>query len=433
MRVKIKNNMPSRMIIHIDNSETNVYTASMMNRGFKFKLKPTPLQEKTFRAFSGVCRLVYNLALEQRRDWWREYERSTGSRLNYVAQARELTALRAEVDWIAAVSQTCQQQALRDLDRAYQNFFSGRAGYPSPRKRGVNDAFRFQGREVSVRHLNAKWSVVRLPKIGEVKFRNTRALPPNGTVKNVTVTLAANGWHVTFACECAAPPFQTMLFPLAVGIDRGIANTLTLSTGERLSVPGSLARIERCTRKAQKVLSRRKRGSKRYAKQRVRVAKLRARQSRIRTDWHHKASHSIATRFSQVMLEDLRIKNMTSSAKGTIATPGKNVKAKSGLNRAILNQSWFRFETLLAYKLEERGGQLVKVNPAYTSQTCSVCGAVDRLSRESQARFVCTTCGHHEHADINAAKNIMRRNAAFMPVEDTGYGSVETGTRRLAI
>ena len=128
----------------------------MILRGVRYKLAPTAEQETLLRQFAGVCRLIYNLALEQRRDWWRHYERETGAKLNYVAQARQLTALRAEFDWIAAVSQTCQQQALRDLDQAFASFFAGRACYPSPRKRGINDSFRFQGREVEVRCLNAK-------------------------------------------------------------------------------------------------------------------------------------------------------------------------------------------------------------------------------------------------------------------------------------
>ena len=140
----------------------------MILRGFRYKLAPTAEQAGLFRQFAGVCRLVYNLALEQRRDWWRRYERETGSRLNYVAQARELTALRAEYDWIATVSQTCQQQALRDLDKAFVNFFAGRASYPSSRKKGINDSFRFQGREVETKRFNGKWSAVRLPKIGWV-------------------------------------------------------------------------------------------------------------------------------------------------------------------------------------------------------------------------------------------------------------------------
>src|SRR5262249_23949835 len=147
----------------------------------------------------GVCRLVYNLALEQRRHWYRQFERRTGRRLNYVAQARELTALRAKFDWIADVSQACQQQALRDLDKAFGKFFARRASYPQPRKKGINHSFRCQGRDVEAKRLSGKWSAVRLPKIGWVKFRDTR--PLRGTIKNATVTLDPLGWHISFASE----------------------------------------------------------------------------------------------------------------------------------------------------------------------------------------------------------------------------------------
>ena len=387
----------------------------MILRGFRYKLAPTAEQAGLFRQFAGVCRLVYNLALEQRRDWWRHYERETGSRLNYVAQARELTALRAEYDWIATVSQTCQQQALRDLDKAFVNFFAGRASYPSSRKKGINDSFRFQGREVETKRFNGKWSAVRLPKIGWVKFRDTR--PMRGTVKNVTVSLDPLGWHVSFACEIEheAP---VNICP-SVGIDRGVANTLTLSTGERLCVPTSLESIERRHRAAQRVLARRKRSSNRRHKQLQRCARLAATRARIRRDWHHEAALNIARCFGKVVLEDLKIRNMTASARGTVDEPGRNVRQKSGLNRSILNQGWHGFETLLAYKLEERGGTLVTVDPAYTSQTCSECAAVDRESRESQAVFLCRHCGFSAHADHNAAINILRRNTASMRVEDS--------------
>src|SRR5271166_5394555 len=285
----------------------------MILRGLRFKLQPTAEQESLFRQFSGVCRLVYNLALEQRRDWYRQFQRNTGKRLSYVAQARELTALRAEFEWIAAVSQTAEQQALRDLDTAFGNFFAGRADYPRPRKKGERDSFRFQGRECSVTRLNRKWSLVCFPKIGLVKFRDTR--PIGGTVKNVTVTHEANGWHVSFCCELAhEAPANTLP---AVGIDRGIVNTLTLSTGEMLSLPDSLKRLDRRKRRAQRVLARRKRGSNRRAKQLRRVAALQARAARVRRDWQHKAALGIARRYGAVALEDLKIKNMSASAKGT--------------------------------------------------------------------------------------------------------------------
>jgi putative transposase len=396
-----------------------------MHRAYRFKLAPTPDQEHLMRQFAGVVRLVYNLALEQRRDWWRQYRRETGKQLNFAAQSKELTALRAAFNWIGAVHVTPQQQALRDLDKAYGNFFAGRAGYPSPRKKGVNDAFRFQGREVETRKLNGKWSAVRLPKIGWVKYRSTR--PLGGKTMNVTVSLSTDGWHIAFACEVEHTAVPCVL--PSVGIDRGVTNTLTLSTGEHMSLPPCLADLDRHKRKAQRVLSRRERGSRRYAKAGRRVAALSARRARIRRDWQHKASLDIARRFGTVVLESLATKNMTRSAKGTVDAPGTNIRQKAGLNRIILEQGWFGFETMLAYKLDERGGYLAKVDPRFTSQTCSACGAVDRESRESQASFYCRQCGFRSNADLNAAVNIERRwNTPLLSVEAGGYAAHEAET-----
>ena len=397
----------------------------MIHRGYRFKLNPTDGQSASFAQFAGVCRLAYNLALEQRRDHWRLFKASTGNNISYPSQAHELTLLRAEYDWIGAVHVTPQQQALRDLDRAYQNFFKGIAKYPSPRKKGLNDTFRFQGREVKTRKLNGKWSEVHLPKIGWVRFRDTRALV--GKVNNATISLAANGWHISFslAIEHDAPAAP---LPTSVGIDRGVAQTLALSTGELMAMPSSLASLERRKRKAQRILGRRKRGSARYAKQRRRVAAIQSRQGRIRKDWHHRAALGVSKRFGTVVLESLNTEGMTASAKGTLAEPGRMVRQKAGLNRSILNQGWHIFETLLSYKLEERGGHLCKVPAHYTSQTCSECGAVDRQSRENQASFVCRHCGHRANADHNAAINILRRNTSSMVVEEGHWFSVEATT-----
>ena len=369
----------------------------MIARGFRFKLCPTAEQEALFRQFAGVCRLVLNLALEQRATWGRAH------RLGYVQQAAELTRLRAEFDWIRAVYVSCQQQALRDLDRAFVNFFAGRARYPTPRKKGINDTFRFPGREVETRRLNSKWSAVRLPKIGWVKFRDTR--PIRGTIKNATITGGADGWHIAFACEITHEAPQN--FGPAVGIDRGVAITLALSTGEMLSMPASLVRIETARRQAQRVLSRRKRGSKRYARQRRRIARLQARAGRIRRDFHHRATREIAQRFGVAVLEDLCIKTMTAS--GSVAEPGRNVRQKAGLDRAILERGWGGFDLILSCKMEERGGRVMKIDPAFTSRTCSACGSVGARSRKNQASFECVGCGHCDNADSNAAKSIVRR------------------------
>lgn len=402
---------------------------SILNRGYAYKLDAAPKQAALFHQFAGVCRLVYNLALEQRRDHWRNYRANNGKNISYIGQAAELTQLRAQVDWIAAVAQQCQQQALRDLDKAFANFFAGRADYPCPRRKGVNDSFRFQGRDIQTRRLNGKWSAVKLPKIGWVKFRDTRPLA--GKIKNATICHDALGWHIAFSLEIEHEAKSSEL--PAVGIDRGVANTLSLSSGEHLSLPASLGKIDQQKRRAQRVSARRKRGSKRHGKARARVAKLAARAARIRKDWQHKTALNIASRFGHVTMEALKVRNMTTSARGTVKVPGKNVKAKSGLNRLILAQGWYQFQTILAYKLEERGGTLTLIDPAYTSQACSQCGTIDKESRENQAVFKCRHCGFEAHADGNAAVNILRRgNAPSLRVEGSRVVPNEARTQEAA-
>ncbi len=378
----------------------------MIFRGFRYRLVPTQEQEILFEQFAGVCRLVYNLAWEQRRDWRRKG-------INFASQCRELTLLRAEYDWVAAVYVTCQEQALRDLDKAYQDFFCGQKRYPSPRRKGLHDSFRFKGRETDIRRLNAKWSAVRVPKIGWVKFRDTR--PVAGEIRTVTISRSGDAWYVAVASliEHEAPATAAP----CVGIDRGIANTISLSTGEHFSVPASLIAIDHRKRAAQRVLCRRKKGSRRRAKALRIVSRLSARLANARKDWQHRTSLDIARRFGLAAIEDLKIKNMTASGKG-----------KRGLNRSILNQGWGAFALMLTYKMEERGGTVVKVPAAYTSQTCSECGVIDRESRESQASFHCRHCGHRAHADTNAAIEILRRSTAWQRVEEAGCGPVEART-----
>jgi len=373
----------------------------MSFRGFTYRLKPNALQEEAFLQFAGVCRLVWNLALEQRRDHWRNYQSRTGDNLNYVAQARELTTLRREVDFVRSVSQTSQQYVLKALDEAYRRFFKGLGGYPQPKKKGVNDAFTFNGREITVERLNNRWGHVRLPKIGWVKFRMTRNL--SGKITEATVSLTPLGWQISICCkDCDTRDFAT---DGAVGIDRGVAVPLMLSDGTSYTLPERLDVVERRARKAQRILSRRKRGSIRYAAARKRVAALKAKAARIRKHWAHETTTAICRKFGTVVIERLRIKDMTASASGTVENPGTHVAQKRGLNRAILNVGWYQIETMLSYKAH----RLVKVDPRFTSQTCSCCGAVDSRSRKNQASFVCTTCGFRSNADQNAAINILHR------------------------
>jgi len=377
----------------------------MLNRGYKFRIYASGEQEALFGQYVGVCRFIYNLGFEQRRDWWRQFQANTGCSISYASQCRELTDLRREFDWVRSVSIGCQQQALRDLDKAFRTFFEGRSEYPKPRKRGVNNSFRFSGRDCQWRKLNAKWGVVRLPKIGEVKFRLTRDIP--GTIKNVSVTGSALGWHVVFSTEVEHAAPQS--FAAAVGIDRGVIHTLALSDGRFMDMPfANLSALERRARMQGRNLARAKRGSTRRQSAKRLLAQTRAKIARVRLHWNHERTAEIASTHGVVVLEALKTRNMTASASGTVEQPGRNVRQKAGLNRAILNNAWAQFESLLSYKIEERGGELRRINPAYTSQRCSACGVVDRKNRESQASFHCGRCGHTDNADTNAACNILR-------------------------
>ncbi len=396
----------------------------IVHRGFRYRLRPTADQEARFRQVAGVVRLVYNLALEQRRTWWRHYRRETGRALNGDTQCLELTKLRAVYDWVAAVSLTCQQQALRDLDGAFAKFFKGLTSFPTPRKKGVHDAFRFQGRECRICRLNRSWGAVTIPKIGAVRFRWTRGI--QGKIKNVTVSRDDLGWHVSFACAVEIDDIPIPVTPgAAIGIDRGVTHTFAFSDsafGENgfSDLPMERLRLlERRARKHGRALARCKRGSRRRDIAKRRLARTMATAARIRHHWLHCQTTALARHYSLIVIEDLKVRNMTASAAGTIKEPGRNVRQKAGLNRVILEQGWRQGETLFAYKLQARGGELIKVNAAYTSQACSRCGSISKSHRKSQAVFECSDCGVSINADTNAAINILKAGtgpAARAPV-----------------
>ena len=216
----------------------------------------------------------------------------------------------------------------------------------------------------------------------------------------------AGRWHVAFAV--IPGPVSAPGNSQAVGIDRGVAVSAALSTGEMLHAPGLTARERTRLRRLQRSLARAERGSKRRGRVRHAIARLRARETDRRKDWAEKASTDIARRFDVIRVEDLQIKNMTRLARGTQENPGRNVGQKAGLNRGILGSGW----GLLVSRLEDKApGRVEKIRPAFTSQRCSACGHVDRDSRESQAVFRCTACGYACHADVNAARNIAAGHA----------------------
>ena len=400
------------------------------HRAWRFRLYPTREQAQALAATAGVCRYVYNLALEQRRDWWRQHRRATGKSITFASQCLELTALRREVDWIRARSQDAQQQALRDLHQAYANFFAGRAGHPSPRKRGLNDAFRLPAKETSFRRLNRSWGAVRVPNVGEVRFRWTRNI--QGRLLSVSLRRDDLGWHVAFACDPGEIEAPVSIEP-AVGIDRGVTRTLAFSDGDFKDLPRQrLNVLDRRARKQARALARKRRGSRRREGAKRTLARTRGKAARVRRQFAHAESRRIADAYGVVVVEKLATKNLMASARGTVEAPGRGVRAKAGLNRAIAEQGWHQFATLLGYKLTERGGELRAVSPAYTSQTCSGCGIVDKTSRKSQAAFECGHCGHSANADTNAAVNILRAGTRPAPSGRFPGGKVRQRKSRVA-
>ena len=368
----------------------------------------------------GQARYVWNLAVEQH-SWWNPSRKAAP---DYLEQARQLTEARAENPWLAAGSVTVQQQALRDFTQAMISFFNGTHGRPTWRKAGRDEGFRItgkRGRQWNVRRLNRHWGEVWIPKIGWVRFRWSRAVPDD--VKSFRVTRDRAGrWHIAFAHVPA--PLSAPGNGRAVGIDRGVKVSAALSTGEMLTVPGLRPGEQRRLNHLERKRARAKRGSVRRCKTKTSIAKLKARETSRRKDWCEKVSTDLVRRFDIIRIEDLSIENMTRSAKGTLQAPGRNVAAKAGLNRGIARSGW----GLLGRRLEDKApGRVEKVNPAFTSQRCSACGYVDRMSRESQARFQCTACGFADNADVNAAKNIAAGRAvtARGGHRDTGPGNRE--------
>lgn len=329
----------------------------------------------------------------------------------YAAQCEQLTDARAAEPWLKAGSQTVQQQALRNLDQAWRNFYAGPHGRPTWRREGVHEGFRIVGAAAQrVEKLNRKWGRVLVPKVGWVKLRLSRKLPD---AKSYRVTRDRAGrWHLAFAV--IPEPIQAPGNGDVVGVDRGVTVSAALSTGELLSCPSPSGREQQRFKHLQRKLARAKRGSNRRGKIRAAIARFKARESDRRKNWVEHTTTDLARRFDIIALEDLRIRNMTKSARGTIEAPGRNVRRKAGLNRGILAQGW----GLLVQRLEQKApGRVEKVNPAYTSQTCSACGHVASENRENQAVFRCVACRHKANADVNAAINIERISAAGRAVD----------------
>ncbi|MFE9172749.1 RNA-guided endonuclease InsQ/TnpB family protein [Streptomyces kebangsaanensis] len=325
--------------------------------GRKYRLVLAPEQVATVEEYAAICRAVWNVGLEQRREY-----RRRGALIGYAQQTREMAEAKADP------------------------------------------------RHLSVERTGRKRARAHLPKLGWVAFRWSR--PLGGTLRSATVSCDGKHWYISFLVEIGTPAPAISLERGRVGVDRGVAVLAATSDGRFFDrsfiTKGEAARY----RRLQQQHARTRRGSNR---RKACQAKMRAIMCRVRDrrrDFHAQTACRIVDRNALVVLEELNIKGMTASAKGTMVRPGTHVRQKAGLNRAILDKGWHSFELAVRNRARHRGVEVRTVDPAYTSVTCPACGCVHPDNRKSQASFVCAACGHREHADTVGAKNTLARGHA---------------------
>jgi putative transposase len=332
--------------------------------------------------------------------------------LRYEEVANLLPEWKQKFEWLKESPSQALQHSLKNLDRAFQNFFQKRADYPRFKKRGY-DSFRFpQGFD-----LDQSNNRVFLPKLGWVRYRNSRDV--KGTVRNVTVSQSGGKWFISIQTsrevEQPVHPSNT-----AVAVDMGVVRFATMSDGTVLAALNIFRRLETTLRKAQQAMNRKKKFSNNWKKAKAKVQRIHLRIANARRDFLHKASTAISKNHAMVVVEDLQVNNMSRSAKGTAEKPGRNVRAKSGLNKSILDQGWSEFRRQLEYKLTWAGGMVVAVPPMNTSRTCPCCGHISENNRKTQAVFLCVACGFTENADLVAAINILRAGHARIVCQVNG-------------
>jgi len=361
-------------------------------------LYPNKEQQQIISSQIGGARYVYNRTLALRKFAYTKF----GVKVGKFALIKHITKLkkREKTSWLKEIDSQAIQQSIANMDKAYQHFFKG-GGYPKFKsKHHSRQSYQYPQR------VKIDGNKVFLPKVGWVKCKGLRK-EFVGKIKTVTVSYEAYQYHASILIDVDEQEPKVNTNGKCVGIDVGVSLVVADSNGRRVK-PLELGRELTKLRIRAQQLSRKKKGSNNRAKAKAKLAKQNLRIANMRKDFLHKLSSQYSEN-QTVVVEDLKIKNMTSKTKGTVEKPSKNAKAKRGLNRAITQQSWGMFFELLEYKLKQRGGQLIKVDPKHTSQTCNKCGHISKENRKTQSKFVCTTCGYSANADINAAKNILDR------------------------
>ena len=366
---------------------------------FRYRLCPNDKQEQLMKQFAGASRFIYNWGLAR---WTERY--AQGLKTTVFDLNKELTVLKYQeaTCWLQDIQAQSLQQALGDLGAAFSNFFSKKSGYPQFHKKGNKDSFRLPQRF----HIKESNNTIRLPSIGLMKYRFDRLI--QGMPRHVTVTRQGNHWYACVTCIIKDHE-HVNTHTTTTGIDVGVAKLATVFDGtfyeHHLHHP-SLDKLIAHVKVLQQQHSHKQKRSKNREKARCRLAQAHAHLTNARNDTLHKLSTKLAKTNAVVVIEALKIKNMTKSASGTLEEPGTNVAQKRGLNRVIVKQAWGKLFGQLEYKCRWYGSLLVKVNPAFTSQTCPSCGHVHKDNRKNQATFLCTACNYTNNADVVGAMNI---------------------------
>jgi putative transposase len=395
-----------------------------VRRAYKFRLRPTKNQEAALSACLEDTRQLYNAALEERREPWRMGRH----RLTFYSQDAQLKGIRlSDPEQYGRWAFGCERAAIRRLDRSFQGFFdrvkAGRKpGYPRFKGRGWWDSI-----EWPAERAGARWDSVPHPKvirvylagIGHVRVHQHRAV--QGRVKTITAKREAGHWYVVLSCDDVPAQPLDPAGP-AVGIDMGVASFLTTSEGAHVPSPRHLAASTERLTAVQRDLSRRKRGSKRRKKTAAKAAKLHGKVRRQRLDHAHKAALALVREHDLIVHERLKITNMTARPRprpdGSGGHLPNRAAAKAGLNKSIHDAGWGIFLRVLSAKAESAGRQVIAVDPRHTSQRCAECGHTAAGNRMTQAEFRCLACGHQAHADVNAARNILRAGLALQEALD---------------
>lgn len=399
----------------------------LIRKAFRFRLRTNSAFEKALSLQAGHARFVWNKALDLNLNrlkdgvpllWYRD-----------LAGLLQLWKQSDEYGFLVTAHSQALQQRLMDLDRAFRDAFDREQPgkrLPVFKKKGFADGFRYpQGFK-----LDEANSRIYLPKLGWVCYRQSRGI--EGTPKQVTVSRASGHWYVSIQTEIE---IGTPRHPASssVGIDLGVARFATLSDGVVFPPLNSFKKHQLRLARYQRAMSRKQKFSNNWKKAKARVQKLHQKIGNSRRDYLHKLTTTISQNHAIVCIEDLQVRNMSKSAAGTVDQPGRNVSAKSGLNRSILDQGWFEFRRQLEYKQAWRGGWLIAVPPPHTSQECPVCHHTEAGNRRTQAHFRCVVCDFEENADLVGAINILSRGMQILRDEgqDTTDASVgrETAAR----